>query len=356
MESLNIDMATVEEGVALVDDSDTASIGALTSYVDDVAGKLSGSVGTGATGTLNSTIGLDDSELYSKYGKKLTESNTASAITDAMGLNSLNGVSKVIKDGFIKDINETFNSVTGGWFGDLVSTDGKMTISTLKNFRDEAGSKFMDMVYDYTGFEPLIDRYITNAFANELLKKACDYGIKEFIGPLMESFIFPEDAEEALINSAGRSISSYDIYTLEYILKSLNDDARKRMASTYPYTVPKILAGFHFGREDKPSDYPEIKKTLLYVLTELGGENWMYNNSMLDTYESVEEGGDGGEPTEQEVLSFDLGINMISDDCVTLLMEEPNVYPLIQCSKMFSDENAISVLEKSFPDAPLLDY
>ena len=92
------------------------------------------------------------------------------------------------------------------------------------------------------------------------------------------------------------------------------------------------------------------------MLTELGGENWMYNNSMLDTYESVEEGGDGGEPTEQEVLSFDLGINMISDDCVTLLMEEPNVYPLIQCSKMFSDENAISVLEKSFPDAPLLDY
>lgn len=370
---------TQSKGIAIITPDDVSAESAIGSYKETVVEQMDSKVGNTAGGILNAVtapgkdtlnrIQNDDAsvvdDLFSKVDQyknapkgyqtailddvannvnnaDLGMEGTYSATLKELGTRNFGSGSGGFKNNLVENINSAFKLATGDNSTKLLLSNGSgenpVSLQLSSLLLKGGGDKLLNVVSDYTGFS-LSNVAQKNAIVSTLLGKVIDLGVKELIDPLINKLLFGAERDEALLWNASGAISGGDIRTLNKIIEALSDDqARKNLYRTYPMAVADILRAFRFRYEDKEKDYPYLKSLMLDIFVKFGGTNWMYHPDYL---------------TERYV---NLTYTSVSPDAITLLMDIPEVAPIIQCNNLFAIIPAKMVFLRDFSNVPIVDY
>lgn len=370
---------TQSKGIAIITPDDTQAEAAIGSYKETVVDQLDSKIGSTAGGVLNAVtkpgkdtiarIRNDDASVLDDIISKvdqyknapkgyqtailddvannvnnadLSTNSTYAATLKELGMRNLGSGSGGFKDNLVGNINSAFKLATGNNNSELLlsngSGDNPISLKLSSLLLNGGGDSLLDVVSSYTGMN-ISNVVQKNAIVTTLLGKVIDLGVKELIDPLINKLINGSDRDQALLYGASGAIAGGDIRTLKHIIDAMSDSqARKNLYRTYPTAVMDILRAFRFRYDDTPKEYPELTALMLTLFRNFGGENWMYHPNYI--------------PEKYVNLSY----TEVSPDSVTLLMDVPEMSPIIQCSGIFAINTAKIVFLRDFRNVPIVDY
>ncbi|EJI5696452.1 hypothetical protein NFI00_000155 [Salmonella enterica] len=323
----------VNDGIALVKATDSKLQSVVSSYKSAAIEQLDGIIGALSGGMLN-TSDLTKMVRVGPDGVTFSPDDLVRDVGNKIGLD-LSGGGNGFMNQIASGINSQFNSITSGYFGDLVTTDGK-SFKISKNWRGQAGSAMLDMLRRYGGIDDLIDVSVTNSFYNTLLYNSAQFGMSDSYASIIAKYQIKKDAQAAMLEAIQYMLANGDVDSLQKMLELMDKEGVMSVNARYPEFVENLLSKFTFAANTYPEEYPAIREKLLNVLTSFAGPNWHLRSTQFGS-------------------AYNLALtSQISADVTTLLMEDPTYSPLLFTSGMFQDTNAIEVLKNQFPGAPIL--
>lgn len=323
----------VNDGIALIKSTDSKLQSVISEYRSAAVEQLDGIIGALSGGMLN-TSDLTKMVKIGPDGVTFSPDDLVRDVGNKIGLDiggDGNGFMRQIAGG----INNQFNSITSGYFGDLVSTDGK-TFKISKNWRGQGGAAMLDMLRRYGGIDDLIDVSVTNSFYNTLLYNSAQFGMSDSYASIIAKYQFKKDAQAALLEAIQYMLANGDVDSLQKVLEIMDKDGVMSVNAKYPEFVENLLSKFTFAANTYPEEYPAIREKLINVLNKFAGPSWYLRVTQFGS-------------------AYNLALtSQISADVVTLFMEDSEYAPLLYTSGMFQDDNAITVLKNQFPSAPIM--
>lgn len=329
----------LNEGVTLVRETDSKLQQTVSSFKSRTIEQLDGIIGALSGGILN-TKDLTSLVRVGPDGITFSKEDLARTVGDKIGFPV--SASGGLMGGIASRINTEFQGLTGGYFGDLVDSDGN-TFGITKNWRGKLGGGLLDMVGKYTDINDLVDISVTNAFYNTLLDESAGYGMYGSYDKILAMYPRAADGQLALSSAIERAMSNADIESVYAMMKLMEQGTLANAASTYPTMVENLLANYTFPLNITPGDYAGLKAKLLEIIVSFKGDRWWIRKTAFG-----------------EALNIGL-VNQLSDDVVALLMpasksdtSSDQFVSLLCAAKMFNENSAVDELRMTFPDAPIL--
>lgn len=331
----------INEGVTLVRETDSKIQKTISGFKSRTIEQLDGIVGALSGGILN-TKDLTKLVRVGPNGITFSKEEFAATVGEKIGfpVSSTGG----LMGGIASRINTQFNDLTGGYFGDLVDSNGN-SFGITKNWRGKLGGGLLDMLGRYTDMEDLIDISVTNAFYNTLLDETANYGMYGSYDKILSMYPRPSDGQLALTAAIERAMNNADIDSVYAMMKLMEAGTLANAASTYPTMVENLMSNYTFPLNITPGDYAGLKSKLMEIIVSFKGNNWWERKTTFGT-----------------ALNIGL-VNSLSDDIVALLMpanksdttSDPFI-SLLCARKMFAENSATDELRMVFSEAPILIY
>lgn len=327
----------LKEGVAFIKSTESKVAATITGYKEEVIENLNSIVGS-------LTGGLFDFSDASKYlsvgpnGVSFDKQGLAAEIGGKIGLDLSTNTSLMYQ--MTNLANEEFGELTGGYFGNMVTTDGS-SFRITENWRSQLGGGLLDVLGRTTGINnTLLDSTFTMSYYNSLMKMSAQYGMSDSYKSIMDKYINKADAETALINSIPYMMQSGDLISLGKVLDLVSKERYAVINAKYPQLIDNIFSNFSLDPGTETGKFPEIKALFLRVCTTIYGAEWYYQDTGLGK-------------------AYNLGlISNVSDDMKKVLMSDETASEIVAvmcCAGMFSESSAIDTFKGYFPGVPMLE-
>ena len=329
---VNATTQKLNQGVTLIKSTDSQIQNVISGYKSTVIDQMSGVIGALSGGTLN-VADLTKMVKVTSDGVTFSTDDLLKTVSKSIGFD-FNSASSFSQN-MANNINKEFNRMTSGYFGNVVTTDGNgFRISS--NWRSDLGKGTLDALQRYTGIKGYVDTSVTNAFYNSLLYDAADYGMSDSYESVLSKYGNDSDKRDATVESIKYMIKNGDVTSLDKILTLTDQEGVASINAKYPTLVETLLQKFHFDHDTYSDGYGDLKTKLLNVITTLKGNDWYLRSTQFGTV-------------------YDLAVvNDISDDSMTLLMEEEELIPLLCSAGLYTDTSAVTVFYNDFPKTPIL--
>lgn len=327
----------LKDGAALFKSTESKVRGTITAYKDEAVGTLNNVVGMLTGGLMD----FNDAKQYIKIGKNgvvFDKRGIVKELGGKIGLDLSTNTSLMYQ--MTEMANAEFNELTGGYFGNMVSTDGK-SFRITDNWRDQLGSGMLDLLNRTTGLNNMLtDLTFNTSYYNSLMKMTAQYGMSDAYKSIMDQYkTSPEDAELALINSIPYMMQNGDLVSMAKVIELVSKKGYPVINAKFPNLLQTIFNNFALDVGTSVGAYPGLKKMFMDVCIALRGDNWYKRGTSF------------GE-------AYDLGlVSSLSDDIKKVLMSDetyPDIVSYLCCAGIFTDIPAIDVFKQSFPDAPIL--
>lgn len=321
-----------KDGVALVKSTDSKLQSVISGYKSAAVSQLDGIIGALSGGLLN-TSDLTKMVRVGPDGVSFSTDDLIRDVGDKVGLDMRGGGG--FMQSFANTLNNQFSTITGGYFGDMVTADGgKFRISN--NWRGQGGSAVLDMLRRYASVDDLIDLSVTNSFYNTLLYSSAQYGMADSYASILSKYTIPADGKKALVDAVQYMLANGDVDSLTEVIKLLDTSGIMAVNAKYPQFVETLLSKFSFAANTTSDQYAAIRTDLLTVLVKFAGPDWYYRNTEFGK-------------------AYNLALStQISADVQTLFLEQEELMPMMLTSGMFQDDSAVSVLKNQYPETPIL--
>lgn len=327
----------LKDGVALVKSTESKISNTITSYKSDVIQNLNSIIGSLTGGLVN----VDDITKYVKVGPNgvsFDKQGLAANLGSKIGIDLTTNNSLMYQ--LTNSINQQFNDLTGGYFGNMVQSDGS-SFRVTQNWRDKLGNGLLDALQRTTGVQRgLFDYTITTAYNNSLLNLSAQYGMSDSYAGIMTAYTDQQDAKTALIDAVSFMLRNGDLISINEVLTLIDPYQYGVLNAKYPQLISQIFANYAVDPNTDPATYPTIKANLLNVCSKVVGPTWYLRTNEFGT-------------------TFDLStLATISDDIKKVLLSDntyPELIPLICATGMFTSMSAITVFTQQFPNVPMLD-
>lgn len=326
----------LKEGVAFVKSTESKISGIITGYRDEVIENLDSIVGSLTGGLFDFT----DAKKYLKFGPNGVAFDTQGLVGEIGGKIGLDLSTNTSLMYQLTDMaNSEFSDLTGGYFGNMVSTDGN-GFRITQNWRDQLGSGFIDILGRTAGISGLIDSTFSTSYYNSLMKMSASYGMSDSYKSIMDQYKDQADAQIALINSIPNMMQNGDLVSMNKVLDLVKADGYPVINAKYPNLLDTLFSNFSLDPGVVSGQYPGIKAMFLRVCTSIFGTNWYYQNTQLGR-------------------AYNLSlISNVSDDMKKVIMSDetaPELIPLICAAGMFNEQTAIDSFKSYFSDVPILE-
>lgn len=325
----------LKEGTALVKSTESKVGSVITGYRDSVIGTLNSIVGSLSGGLIN----FSDAAKYVKIGSNGVSFDTqglTAQLGSKIGLD-LNSNSSLMYQ-LTNMANSEFNDLTGGVFGNLVTSDGS-SFRITQNWRDQAGNGLLSLLGRTTSLTGIMDDTFNTSYYNSLLKLSAQYGMSDSYESIMKNYTDQEDAQTAVINIIPTLMQNGDLVSMGKVLDLVSTTRYAVINAKYPQLINQLFNNFSIDQNTSVGEYPTIKALFFKVITTIFGNNWYLRKTAFG-----------------DVLDLGL-VNQVSDDIKKVLVSDatyPEIIPLLCSAGIFNSEDAITVFERNFPDAPIL--
>jgi len=335
---INTTTERLDEGVALVNPQDTTLKDRISNYRGQYIEQLDGVVGAISGGYLN-TKDITKAIKVGRDGVVFDTDNILYAVSSKLGfpVSSEKGAMRKLASG----LNKEFNRLTGLNIDQILTVDGEK-FRVDGNWRGQIGEGLLDTLVDYAGIDEFVDVSLKTSLYNSVIYNSSIFGMSDIYKNLWDNYPYEALRQDAFIEAINIMIKNGDIISVDKVISFLDEQGKNSLLNKYPDFIEKLFTNFTFDDDMLPEDYPALKQKLLAILVRVAGERWMYRQTQF------------GE-------AYNLGlVTTISPDMITLLSpitvaEASNEYiPLLATSGMFKEESALSVLDKSFENPPIV--
>ena len=326
----------IKQGVAIKSARDTDVKGKVTGYRDQADEELDGLVGM-ISGGLLKTKDITKAIRVGKDGVTFSEDAILGDVSGELGVrvNSKSGAMRRLN----AMLGSEFKKLTGFNLGGILTTDGK-TFRVTKNWKGQVGKQVLNTLGNIVGIDEFLDRSVKGAMYNSVLNSVIDYGMSDSYKKLWDSY--PKGFElikrDAVLDGMRTAITNGDLESLSKLLELLEQEGKNILMSKYPDFIERLFSNFKFDDDVNFEDWPRLLELLQQILVGLIGPDW---------YMKYTEHG----PAYNLTL-----VAKVSKDMKILLMQWPEIVPLVCSAGVFSTTNAVAELKRQFKGAPQYAY
>lgn len=336
VKAINPVVNNLKAGVATIKSTQSKITGQITAYKSEVIESLN-SITSKLTGGL---LDFKDASKYIKvgpHGVSFDKQGMVGAIGNKIGYDLSSQTAFMSQ--LTNMANSEFNELSGGYFGNMVTTDGN-GFRITKNWRDQLGNGLLSALSRTTGISSsLIDYTVTTSYNNSLLNISAQYGMSDSYSTIMDNYTDKVDAKTALINAVQYMIANGDVVSIAKVLTLIDATQYAIVNAQYPNLVSTIMANFALDNGVTSDGYPGIKASVMTIFNDIAGANWYLTSTAFGQ-------------------AYDLGaVTTVSSDMKKVLLSDdtyPELIPVICCEGIFTNVNAITKFQQDFPSVPIL--
>jgi len=325
----------IKEGVALKTARDTSVSGTISQYRSSVVEELDGIVGF-ITGGLLKTSDITKAIRVGRDGVTFSDDAIIAAVGGSLGypVNGKSGVMRKIASG----VSAEFKRITGLNIGSILTANGT-EFRVNKNWRGQVGQQVLRMVGDTIGIDEFLDYSVKGAIYNNVLYNAVGYGMTGSYAKLYAAYPpgFYALRRDATLVAMQTAITNGDLESMDALLKLMETESRMTLLGKYPNFISDLFSKFKFDDGVYPEDHPAVLAKLKSVVSGIAGEEWYYRYTAFGK-------------------AYNLGLIMnVSADMKVLLLQWPEIIPLVAFAGQFKETKPIDQLRSMFPNAAQFD-
>ena len=327
--------SSVQAGIATISEAQSVLTQNLSTYKSQAIEGINNTLKNLSGGFINNMADLGSLVKY-EDGFKLDTDALLRLGSKGLGfnVNSMRELKDDIANGFMDELNSMTFGLADGLF--IIDTDGNgIKLHTADDWKLNMGNQLIEFIGkdDPDGFGSVVNVAGMNAILNTMLNQSIKNGIWQGYDRFNDMYVFQSDYHDALINGIDIAISKGDLESINTILNIIQTEGANKVNAKYPNLVEQLLTNFTFNRDVDPSQYPELQTKMLSVFTAVAGNDWYKY------------------PT-QFGMAINVGLtSFISESSKTLLIDVPDLAPLLCSAGMFVEQSAIETFTGDFPNA-----